>query len=125
MKTKRCTNSSCRKTFRTDVPICPYCGKKYFRQIPPLDQHRRFAVVLTYAGLRKLEVIKVVRRYTSLSLRDSKALTDEIPSFVSNGVRRHQAEALKADIRAAGGDAMIIPTCRGTKGIFVLPKRAG
>ena len=36
-----------------------------------------------------------------------------------------KAEALKAEIRAVGGDAMIVPASRGTKGVFVLPKKAG
>lgn len=121
MKTKRCTNSSCRKVFKVEDTTCPYCGKQYPRQNP----NGRFSVVLTHWGISKLAVIKAMRKHTSLGLRDAKTITDNIPSLVSEGIRCRQAEVLKADIRAAGGDAMIIPTCRGTKGIFVLPKRAG
>ena len=125
MKTKRCTNSSCRKTFRTGIPICPHCGKQYPRQASVLDKNGRYTVVLTYWGISKLAVIKVLRKHTNLGLRDAKTITDNIPSLVSTGIQRLQAEALKADIRAVGGDAMILPAGRGTKGIFVLPKRAG
>ena len=124
MKTKRCTNSSCRKVFKVENTTCPYCGKQYPRQTPVLDKNGRFAVVLTHWGISKLAVIKAMRKHTSLGLRDAKTITDNIPSLVSQGIRCHQADALKADIRAAGGDVMIIPANRGTRGIFVLPTRA-
>ena len=48
MKTKRCTNSSCRKMFKVENTACPHCGKQYPRQIPAFDKHGRFTVVLTY-----------------------------------------------------------------------------
>lgn len=124
MKTKRCTNSSCRKVFKIENPACPHCGKQYPRQTPVLDKNGRYTVVLTYWGLSKLAVIKVLRRNTGVGLRDAKMITDNIPSLVSKGIQGHQAEALRTEIRAAGGDVMIIPTNRGTRGIFVLPRRA-
>ena len=119
MKTKRCTNSSCRKEFDVVTATCPHCGKAYPRQIPAFDKHDRFTVVLTYGGIRKLAVIKVIRKHTALCLRDVKTIADNIPSLVSTGIRRSQAEALKAKIRSAGGDAIIIPASRGTRGIYV------
>ena len=119
---KRCTNSSCRKVFRVETHTCPYCGKQYPRANPVND---RYMVVLTYAGLRKLSVIKVIRSITTLNLREAKTLADHTPSLVGNGFTRSMAEALKSDFRAAGGDAMIIPVSRGTHGIFVLPKKVG
>ena len=125
MKTKRCTNSSCRKVFKVESTACPHCGKQFPRQIPAFDKHGRFIVVLTYWGISKLAVIKVIRKHTALCLRDAKTISDNIPSLVSTGIRRPQAEALKAEIRSVGGDAMIIPASRGTRGIFVLPKKAG
>lgn len=125
MKTKRCTNSSCRKVFRVESTTCPHCGRQYPRQIPAFDKRGQFTVVLTYWGISKLAVIKVLRKHTNLGLLDAKTITDNVPSLVSTGIRWLQAEALKDDIRAVGGDAMILPAGRGTKGIFVLPKRAG
>ena len=116
---KRCTNSSCRKVFRVETHTCPYCGKQYPRVNPVND---RYMVVLTYVGLNRLSVIKVIRSITLLNLRAAKTLTDHTPSLVDTGFTRSMAEALKSDFRAAGGDAMIIPVSRGTHGIFVLPK---
>lgn len=82
-------------------------------------------MVLTYYGLSKLQTIKVIRKHTGLGLKDAKALVDYTPSLIGKRVRASQAEALRAEIRAAGGDVMIVPASRGTKGVFVLPKKAG
>lgn len=125
MKTKRCTNSSCRRVFKVNSLVCPHCGKKYPRGTVDLDMRGLYAVVLTYAGISKLRVIRVVRSAAALSLREGKALVDHAPSMIVTGFQKSQAEALKAEIRAAGGDAMIVPASRGTKGVFVLPKKAG
>lgn len=125
MKTKRCTNSSCRKVFKVENLACPHCGKKYPRESVDLDLRGRYAVVLTYVGPSKLRVIKAIRMATGLGLKDAKTVTDYAPSLVGTDFQASQAEALRAEIRAAGGDVMIVPASRGTKGVFVLPKKAG
>ena len=125
MKTKRCTNSSCRKVFKVENLACPHCGKKYPRESVDLDLRGHYAVVLTYVGPSKLLLIKAIRVATGLGLKDAKTLVDYTPSLIGKRFRASQAEALKAEIRAAGGDAMIVPAGRGTKGVFVLPKKAG
>ena len=121
MKTKRCTNSSCRKVFKVENLACPHCGKKY----PRANVRNRYAVVLTYVGPSWLSVIRAMRHFTGLGLKDLKTITDNIPGLIGSGFTVSQAEALKAEIRAAGGDAMIVPASRSTKGVFVLPKQAG
>jgi len=125
MKTKQCTNSSCRKVFKVENLACPHCGKKYPRESVDLDLRGQYAVVLTYVGPSKLRLIKAIRVATGLGLKDAKTVTDYVPSLVGTGFQASQAEALRAEIRAAGGDAMIVPASRGTKGVFVLPKKAG
>ena len=125
MKTKRCTNSSCRREFKLETLVCPHCGKQYPRANAGLDKNNRYAVILTYCGPSKLLVIKVIRQATGLGLKDIKTLVDYTPSLIGKRVRASQAEALRAEIRAAGGDVMIVPASRGTKGVFVLPKKAG
>ena len=125
MKTKRCTNSSCRRVFKVENLACPHCGKQYPRERVDLDMRGRYAVVLTYAGPRKLALIKVIRQATGLGLKDSKTVADNAPSLVATGFQASQAEALKAAIRAEGSGAMVVPVSRGTKGVFVLPKKAG
>lgn len=121
MKTKRCTNSSCRKVFKAEALVCPHCGKKYPRATPC---SRHFAV-LTYTGCSKLAVIKQIRKYTGLGLRDSKMLIDNVPSLIGKALPKSQAEALCSDIRAAGGDVKLIPAVHGINGVFLLPKKVG
>ena len=60
-------------------------------------------VVLTSAGDKKIQVIKVVRAATGLGLKEAKALVDEAPKPVKEGVEREEADKLKADIEEAGG----------------------
>jgi large subunit ribosomal protein L7/L12 len=60
-------------------------------------------VVLTGAGEKKIQVIKVVRAATGLGLKEAKALVDEAPKPVKEGIEREEADKLKADIEEAGG----------------------
>ena len=59
-------------------------------------------VVLTAAGDKKIQVIKVVRAATGLGLKEAKALVDEAPKAVKEGVEREEADKLKADLEEAG-----------------------
>jgi large subunit ribosomal protein L7/L12 len=60
-------------------------------------------VVLTAAGDKKIQVIKVVRAATGLGLKEAKALVDEAPKPVKEGIERDEAEKLKSEIEEAGG----------------------
>ena len=60
-------------------------------------------VVLTGPGDKKIQVIKVVRAATGLGLKEAKALVDEHPKPVKEGIDREEAEKLKAEIEDAGG----------------------
>lgn len=60
-------------------------------------------VILTGAGDKKIGVIKVVRAATGLGLKEAKALVDEAPKPVKEGIERDEAEKLKAEIEEAGG----------------------
>jgi large subunit ribosomal protein L7/L12 len=60
-------------------------------------------VVLTSGGDKKIQVIKVVRAATGLGLKEAKALVDEAPKPVKEGIEREEADKLKADIEEAGG----------------------
>ena len=59
-------------------------------------------VVLTAAGDKKIQVIKVVRAATGLGLKEAKALVDEAPKPVKEGIEREEAEKLKAELEEAG-----------------------
>src|SRR3954464_6561335 len=69
----------------------------------PEEEQTAFDVVLTGAGDKKIQVIKVVRAATGLGLKEAKALVDEAPKPVKEGVDRDEAEKLKADLEEAGG----------------------
>jgi large subunit ribosomal protein L7/L12 len=60
-------------------------------------------VVLTGPGEKKIQVIKVVRAATGLGLKEAKALVDEAPKPVKEGIDRDEAEKLKSEIEEAGG----------------------
>ena len=60
-------------------------------------------VVLNAPGDKKIQVIKAVRAATGLGLKDAKALVDEAPKPVKEGIDREEAEKLKAEIEEAGG----------------------
>ena len=60
-------------------------------------------VVLTGAGDKKIQVIKVVRAATGLGLKEAKALVDEAPKPIKEGIERDEADKLKADLEEAGG----------------------
>ena len=60
-------------------------------------------VVLTAAGDKKIQVIKVVRAATGLGLKEAKALVDEAPKPIKEGVEREEADKLKAELEEAGG----------------------
>jgi large subunit ribosomal protein L7/L12 len=67
------------------------------------EEQTAFDVVLTAAGDKKIQVIKVVRAATGLGLKEAKALVDEAPKPVKEGVDKAEAEKLKADLEEAGG----------------------
>ncbi len=60
-------------------------------------------VVLTGSGEKKIQVIKVVRAATGLGLKEAKALVDEAPKPIKEGVEREEADKLKGEIEEAGG----------------------
>jgi large subunit ribosomal protein L7/L12 len=60
-------------------------------------------VILTASGDKKIQVIKVVRSATGLGLKEAKALVDEAPKPVKEGIEREEADKLKAELEEAGG----------------------
>jgi len=60
-------------------------------------------VVLTAAGDKKIQVIKVVRAATGLGLKEAKALVDEAPKPIKEGIERDEADKLKGELEEAGG----------------------
>jgi large subunit ribosomal protein L7/L12 len=67
------------------------------------EEQTAFDVVLQAAGDKKIQVIKVVRAATGLGLKEAKALVDEAPKPIKEGVDRAEADKLRADLEEAGG----------------------
>jgi large subunit ribosomal protein L7/L12 len=71
------------------------------------EEQTAFDVVLTGAGDKKIQVIKVVRAATGLGLKEAKALVDEAPKPVKEGVEREEADKLKAELEEAGASVEV------------------
>ena len=72
-----------------------------------VEEQIEFAVVLTGAGDKKIQVIKVVRAITSLGLKEAKDLVDGAPQAVKEGIAREEAESIKAQLEEAGASVEI------------------
>jgi large subunit ribosomal protein L7/L12 len=73
----------------------------------PAEEQTAFDVVLTGAGDKKIQAIKVVRAATGLGLKEAKALVDEAPKPVKEGVDKDEAEKLRADLAEAGASVEV------------------
>ena len=71
------------------------------------EEKTAFDVVLAAAGGQKIQVIKVVRAATGLGLKEAKALVDEAPKPIKEGIERDEAEKLLAELKEAGGEAEV------------------
>jgi large subunit ribosomal protein L7/L12 len=66
------------------------------------EEQSTFDVLLTGPGDKKIQVIKVVRAATGLGLKEAKALVDEAPKPVKEGIEKDEAEKLKGELEEAG-----------------------
>ena len=68
----------------------------------PAEEKSSFDVVITSAGEKKIQVIKVVRAITGLGLKEAKDLVDSAPGPVKEGVNQEEADSIKAQLEEAG-----------------------
>ena len=71
------------------------------------EEQTAFDVILTGPGDKKIQVIKVVRAATGLGLKEAKALVDEAPKPVREGVDREEADKLKGELEEAGASVEV------------------
>ena len=71
------------------------------------EEKTEFDVILTAIGDKKIQVIKEVRAITNLGLKDAKDLVEGAPKAVKEGVKKEEADEIKAKIEAAGGSVEI------------------
>jgi large subunit ribosomal protein L7/L12 len=74
---------------------------------PEVEEKTSFDVVLTAAGEKKIQVIKVVRELTALGLKEAKDLVDGAPKPVKTGVSKEEAESVKAKLEEQGATVEI------------------
>jgi large subunit ribosomal protein L7/L12 len=75
--------------------------------VPEVEEKTSFDVILTAAGEKKIQVIKVVRELTSLGLKEAKDLVDGAPKPVKTGVTKEEAESIKAKLEEQGATVEI------------------
>jgi large subunit ribosomal protein L7/L12 len=71
------------------------------------EEQSSFDVIITAAGDKKIQVIKVVRAVTGLGLKEAKALVDEAPKPVKEGIEREEADKLKSELEEAGASVEV------------------
>src|ERR671922_187979 len=71
------------------------------------EEQTAFDVVLTGAGDKKIQVIKVVRAITGLGLKEAKDLVDGAPNPVKEGVAQEEADSIKAQLEEAGASVEV------------------
>ena len=74
---------------------------------PAAEEKTEFDVVLTSAGASKVKVIKVVREITGLGLKEAKAVVDEAPKTIKEGVSKEEAEEIKTKLEAEGAQVEV------------------
>ena len=74
---------------------------------PAVEEKTTFDVILKAAGPNKINAIKVVRELTSLGLKEAKALVEEAPKAVKEGLTKDEANAIKAKLVEVGAEVEI------------------
>jgi len=74
---------------------------------PAEEESSTVDVIITAPGDKKIQVIKVVRAVTGLGLKEAKALVDEAPKPVKEGIDRDEADKLKAELEEAGASVEV------------------
>ena len=69
------------------------------------EEQSEFDVILSAVGDKKIQVIKVVREVTSLGLKEAKAVVDNAPGPVKEGVSKEEAESIQAKLEEMGATA--------------------
>ena len=85
-------------TAATAVAAAPVAGVV----AAPAEEQSEFKIMLTSAGDKKINVIKAIRTFTTLGLKEAKDLVDGAPKEVKSGVNKKEAEEIKKKLEAAG-----------------------
>ncbi|MFB6319753.1 50S ribosomal protein L7/L12 [Saccharicrinis sp. FJH54] len=72
-----------------------------------VEEKTEFDVILKSAGASKLAIVKLVKELTGLGLKEAKAVVDEAPGAIKEGVSKDEAEALKKQLEEAGAEVEV------------------
>ena len=89
------------------APVAAVAAPAQVAEEAASEEQTEFDVIITAAGEKKIQVIKVVREITALGLKESKALVDEAPKPVKEKVSKEEAEAVKEKLVEAGASVEI------------------
>jgi len=84
-------------TAATAVAVAPVTG-----DVAPAEEKSEFTIMLTSAGDKKINVIKEIRTFTTLGLKEAKDLVESAPKEVKSGVNKKEAEEIKKKLEAVG-----------------------
>ena len=85
-------------TAATAVAVAPVAGG----EAAPVEEKSEFTIMLTSAGDKKINVIKEIRTFTTLGLKEAKDLVEGAPKEIKSGVNKKEAEEIKKKLEAAG-----------------------
>jgi len=85
----------------------PMAGAGAAGEAAPVEEKTEFDVILTGFGDKKIQVIKVVREFTGLGLKEAKDLVEGVPKPVKEGVSKEESANLKKKLEEAGGTVQI------------------
>lgn len=94
-------------TAAAPVAVAAMPGASAGAAAPEVEEKTSFDVILSAAGDKKIQVIKVVRELTSLGLKEAKDLVDGAPKPVKTGVSKEEAESIKAKLEEQGATVEI------------------
>jgi len=89
------------------VAVAPADGASGDAGADDAEEQTEFDVIITAFGEKKVNAIKVVRAVTGLGLKEAKAVVDEAPSAVKEGIPKAEAEDIKKQLEEAGATAEI------------------
>ena len=89
------------------MPWLPCRERQEEQSAPEVEEKTSFDIILTAAGEKKIQVIKVVRELTSLGLKEAKDLVDGVPKPVKTGISKEEAQAIKAKLEEQGATVEI------------------
>lgn len=89
------------------APVAMAAGPAAAAEAPAEEEKDEFDVILTGAGEKKIQVIKVVRELTGLGLKEAKDLVDGAPNPVKEKVSKEEADSVKAKLVEAGASVEV------------------